>query len=84
MDFRIEGKGGVPLFVCGVLNQKKARLANITHSIFHRHNLEFELAIAQMETSWVDPVRFSDVLGDMVSSMEAIERLNRKLSWRTA
>ena len=87
VDFQIEGKDGVPLFVYGVPNRDKARLTTIMLGHFHRHNLEFESVIVfqdQTEIPRVDLARLSDVAGDMVSSLEATEDLNRKLLRRVA
>ena len=87
VDFQIEGKDGVPLFVYGVPNRDKARLTTIMLGHFHRHQLEFESVIVfedQTEIPRVDLARLSDVAGDMVSSLEATEDLNRKLLRRVA
>ena len=82
VDYRIEGKSGVPLFVYGVPNRDKARLTTIMLGHFHRHKLEFESVIVfqdQTEIPRVDLARLSDVGGDLVSSLESTEDLNRKL-----
>ena len=87
VDFQIEGKDGVPLFVYGVPNRDKARLTTIMLGHFHRHQLEFESVIVfedQTEIPRVDLARLSDMAGDMVSSLEATEDLNRKLLRRVA
>ena len=87
VDFQIEGKDGVPLFVYGVPNRDKARLTTIMLGHFHRHQLQFESVIVfqdQTEIPRVDLARLSDVAGDMVSSLEATEDLNRKLLRRVA
>ena len=87
VDFQIEGKDGIPLFVYGVPNRDKARLTTIMLGHFHRHQLEFESVIVfedQTEIPRVDLARLSDVAGDMVSSLEATEDLNRKLLRRVA
>ena len=87
VDYRIEGKSGVPLFVYGVPNRDKARLTTIMLGYFHRHHLEFESVIVfqdQTEIPRVDLARLSDVGGDLVSSLESTEDLNRKLLQRVA
>ena len=87
VDYRIEGKSGVPLFVYGVPNRDKARLTTIMLGYFHRHHLEFESIIVfedQAEIPRVDLARLSDVGGDMISSLESTEDLNRKLLRRVA
>ena len=87
VDYRIEGKNGVPLFVYGVPNRDKARLTTIMLGYFHRHKLEFESVIVfadQTEIPSVDLARLSDVGGDLISSLESTEDLNRKLLRRVA
>ena len=87
VDYRIDGKSGVPLFVYGVPNRDKARLTTIMLGYFHRHQLEFESVIVfhdQTDIPRVDLARLSDVGGDMISSLEATEDLNRKLLRRVA
>ena len=87
VDYRIDGKNGVPLFVYGVPNRDKARLATIMLGHFHRHELDFESVIVfanQTEIPSVDLARLSDVGGDLISSLEATEDLNRKLLRRVA
>ncbi len=87
VDYRIEGKSGVPLFVYGVPNRDKARLATIMLGYFHRHGLSFESIIVfedQAEIPRVDLARLSDVGGDMISSLESTEDLSRKLLRRIA
>ena len=54
---------------------------------FHRHSLSFESIIVfenQAEIPRVDLARLSDVGGDMISSLESTEDLNRKLLMRIA
>ena len=54
---------------------------------FHRHRLEFESVIIfqdQTDIPRVDLARLSDVGGDMVSSLESTEDLNRKILRRVA
>ena len=66
VDYRIEGKSGVPLFVYGVPNRDKVRLTTIMLGYFHRHHLEFESVIVfqdQTEIPRVDLARLSDVGG---------------------
>ena len=87
VDFQIEGKDGTPLFVYGVPNRDKARLTTIMLGYFHRNSLDFESVIVfenQTEIPRIDLARLSDVAGDMVSSLESTEDLNRKLLRRVA
>ena len=87
VDYRIEGKSGIPLYLYGVLNQDKARLTTIMLSHFHRHELRFESILVfanQTEIPRMDLARLSDVGGDMVSSLAAREDFNRKVLRRAA
>ena len=87
VDYRIEGKSGVPLFLYGVPNRDKARLTTIMLSHFHRHALNFESILVfqnQAEIPRMDLGRLSDVGGDMISSLESHEDFNRKLLQRVA
>ena len=87
VDYRIEGKDGVPLFLYGVPNRDKARLTTIMLSHFHRHELAFESILVfenQTEIPRAELARLSDVGGDMVSSLESREDLDRKLLRRVA
>ncbi len=87
VDYRIEGKGEIPLFLYGVPNRDKARLATIMLSYFHRHELKFESILVfqnQAEIPRVDLARLSDVGGDMISSLESHEDFNRKILNRVA
>ena len=87
VDYRIEGKGDVPLFLYGVPNRDKARLTTIMLSYFHRHGLTFESILVfedQAQIPRMDLARLSDVAGDMISSLASHEDFNRKLLRRVA
>ena len=87
VDYRIEGKSGVPLFLYGVPNREKARLTTIMLSHFHRHALHFESILVfedQAEIPRMDLARLSDVGGDMISSLASHDDFNRKLLQRVA
>jgi hypothetical protein len=87
VDYRIEGRDDIPLFLFGVLNQDKARLTTIMLSHFHRHQLRFESILVfrnQSEIPRGDLARLSDVGGDMISSLESREAFNRKVLQRVA
>ncbi len=87
VDYRIEGKNDAPLFLYGVPNRDKARLANIMLSYFHRHQLQFESILVfenQAEIPRMDLARLSDVGGDMISSLASHHDFNRKLLQRVA
>ena len=85
VDYRIEGKDNVPLFLYGVPNRDKARLTTIMLSYFHLHEVRFESILVfenQPEIPRMDLARLSDVGGDMISSLESHEDFNRKLLQR--
>ena len=87
VDYRIEGKNDVPIFLYGVLNRDKARLTTIMLSYFHRHDLQFESILVfqnQAEIPRMDLARLSDVGGDMISSLASHQDFNRKLLQRVA
>ena len=87
VDYRIEGKGDVPLFLYGVPNRDKARLTTIMLSHFHRHDFRFESILVfedQAEIPRGDLARLSDVGGDMISSLVSRDDFNRKILQRVA
>ena len=87
VDYRIESKSGVPLFLYGVPNRDKARLTTILLSHFHRHGLRFESLLVfadQASIPRLDLARLSDVGGDMISSLASSESFSRKLLQRVA
>lgn len=87
VDYRIEGKEDVPLFLYGVPNRDKARLTTIMLSHFHRHDLRFESILVfedQAEIPRRDLARLSDVGGDMISSLASQDDFNRKVLQRVA
>ena len=87
VDYRIEGKDAIPLFLYGVPNRDKARLTTIMLSYFHRHQLRFESILVfqdQAEIPRMDLARLSDVGGDMISSLESRGDFNRKVLQRVA
>ena len=87
VDYRIEGKSGVPLFLYGVPNRDKARLTTIMLGYFHRQQLDFESIIVfqnQTEIPRTDLARLSDVGGDKISSLASTNDLSRKLLRRVA
>ena len=87
VDYRIEGKFDIPLFLYGVPNRDKARLTTIMLSHFHRHGLRFESMLVfedQSEIPRLDLARLSDVGGEMISSLESSADLSRKLLKRIA
>ncbi len=86
IDFRLEGRRGGHVFLYGIPNRDKARLATIALSHFHRHQLDFESILVfreQAEIPRMDLARLSDVGGDMVSSLASREDLRQKIQRRT-
>lgn len=87
VDYRIEGREDIPLFLYGVPNRDKARLTTIMLSYFHRHQLRFESILVfqdQEEIPRTDLARLSDVGGDMISSLAAHQDFSRKVLQRIA
>lgn len=87
VDYRIEGKSDIPLFVFGVPNRDKARLTTIELSHFHRHDLRFESILVfedQAAIPRMDLARLSDVGGEMISSLASHDDFSRKLLQRVA
>lgn len=85
VDYRIESRGEVPLFLYGVPNRDKARLVTIMLSHFHRHELRFESLLVfadQASIPRLDLARLSDVGGEMISSLASYESFSRKLLQR--
>ena len=85
VDFMLEGKNGVPLFLYGIPDQDKARLVTIMLAHFHRHGVEFESLLVfgdQEEIPRRDLARLSDVGGEMVATLGSQEALDRKLRQR--
>lgn len=81
IDYRIEGKTE-PLFVFGIPNRDKARLATIVLEHLLRADAEFKSLLIfanQVEMPRADLARLSNVGGEMVSSLDAQDDLKRKL-----
>ena len=87
VDYCIEGKNDVPLFLYGVPNRDKARLTTIILSHYHRNNLSFESILVfqnQAEIPRPDLARLSDVGGEMISSLDSVDDFRRKVVQRAA
>ena len=87
VDYRIEGKFDIPLFLYGVPTRDKARLTTIMLSHFHRLGLRFESMLVfedQSEIPRLDLARLSDAGGEMISSLESSADFGRKLLTRVA
>lgn len=81
IDYRIEASPE-PLFVFGIPNRDKARLATIVLEHLLRADARFRSLLVfanQQELPRADLARLSNVGGEMVSSLDAQEDLRRKL-----
>ena len=81
IDYRIEGKRG-HLFLLGIANRDKARLATIVLEHWLRHHVDFESLLVfqeQQEIPRGDLARLSNAGGEMVASLDAKDDLKRKL-----
>ncbi len=87
VDYKIDGNDDIPLFIYGIPNRDKARLATIMLSHFHRYELRFESILIfenQEEIPRTDLARLTDVGGEMISSLESRDDFQRKLLQRVA
>lgn len=86
IDFRIEGKLD-PLFVFGVPNRDKARLATIVLERLLREGAQFESILIFADQSSMprkDLARLSNAGGEMIASLDAQEDFRRKITRRAA
>jgi len=86
IDYRIEGKDD-PLFVFGIPNRDKARLATIVLERLLRANAQFESVLIFADQGSIprkDLARLSNAGGEMVASLDAQEDLRRKITRRAA
>ncbi len=82
VDYRIEGKDGIPIFLYGVPNRDKARLTTITLSHFLLNDLHFSSVIVfrdQREIPSFDLARLTNVSDTAVASLEAERDFRRKI-----
>jgi len=74
VDFCVEGKSGTPIFLFGILNRDKARLATIFLQYYHQQHIDFDSLLVfedQEEIPRSDLSRLSNVGGEMISSLNA-------------
>ena len=86
IDFFIEAKED-PLYLFGIPNRDKARLATIIIEHLLRERLSFESLLVfanQQEIPRPDLARLSNVGGEMVASLDARDDLSRKVLKRVA
>lgn len=87
IDYMIPGRSGDPLFVFGVPNRDKARLTTITLEHLLRYTTGFDSIIVfadQQEIPRKDLARLTNVGGEMVSSLDAQDDLQRKIMKKIA
>lgn len=86
IDFRIEGKFD-PLFVFGIPNRDKARLATIVLERLLRAEAEFDSVLIFADQGSMprsDLARLSNAGGEMIASLDAQDDLRRKVAKRAA
>lgn len=84
IDYKIKGKVD-PLYVFGIPNRDKARLATIILERLLRANAQFESVLIFADQSTMpraDLARLSNVGGEMVASLDAGEDAKRKIERR--
>lgn len=86
VDYHIEGKRA-PVFLFGIANRDKARLATIILEHWLRGGVDFESLLIfadQQEIPRLDLARLSNAGGEMVASLDAVDDFQRKLQKRVA
>jgi len=87
IDFRVEGKAADPLFVFGIPNRDKARLATIVLERLLRAKVQFESVLIFADQSSMprkDLARLSNAGGEMIASLDAQDDFRRKITRRAA
>ncbi len=87
VDFYLEGKSDVPVFLFGVPNRDKARLVTIFLQYFHQQHINFDSLLVfenQEEIPRSDLSRLSNVGGEMISSLNAEDDFRRKIERKAA
>lgn len=82
VDFCLDGRNNLPLFVFGIPSRDKARLATIFLQYFHQHRVEFDSLLIfadQQDIPRADLARLSNVGGEMIASLNAEDDFRRKL-----
>ena len=81
IDFRIEGKRA-PIFLFGIASRDKAMLVTIVLEHWLRARVDFDSLLIfadQQEIPRKDLARLSNVGGEMVASLDALEDFQRKI-----
>ncbi|MCG5052499.1 MAG: hypothetical protein KA712_06030 [Myxococcales bacterium] len=88
IDFKLESRDPeTPLFLFGIPNNEKAKLTALIIEHWLRANVSFDSLLVfadQTKVSRQDVARLSNVGGEMVSSLDAVDDLKRKLLKRVA
>lgn len=87
VDFCIDGKSGIPVFLFGIPNRDKARLATIFLQYFHQQHIDFDSLLVfdnQEEIPRPDLSRLSNVGGEMIASLNAEDDFRRKIERKAA
>jgi hypothetical protein len=87
VDFCFEGKAGAPVFLFGIPNRDKARLATICLQYFLQNKVDFESVLVfqnQEEIPRGDLSRLSNVGGEQISSLNAEDDFRRKILRKAA
>lgn len=87
VDFYFEGKSGSPVFLFGVPNKDKARLTTIFLQHYLQHGINFESLLVfenQEELQRRDLARLSNVGGEQISSLTAVDDFQRKVRNKAA
>jgi hypothetical protein len=86
IDYRIESKDpSVPVFLFGIPNPEKAKLATVILEHWLRNKIEFDSLLVfenQNKIARDDLARLSNIGGEMISSLDATEDMKRKLGRR--
>jgi len=87
VDFCIETNRGVPLFLYGIPNRDKARLATIFLQYLNQQDVKYDSLLVfenQQEIPRPDLARLSNVGGEMIASLNAENDFRRKLQKKVA
>lgn len=87
VDFCFEGKGGLPVFLFGIPNKDKARLATMFLQHYLLNNVEFDSLLVfhnQEEMPRQDLSRLSNVGGEQIASLSAVDDFARKVRRKAA
>ena len=87
VDYCIEGRSGLPLFLYGILGRDKARLTTIFLQYFLQAKVEFDSLLVFQDQAQIprgDLARLSNVGGEMIANLNAEEDLRRKIERKAA